>query len=324
MKKINAKKALSSVLTFAIWSVGFLMSPGVAGAAKFTDGTWTGTDNGDSDVTITFVTTGALDQDDEIILTFTSATSDIDATGTNIAVAGSTSGAMTNETRSNNDTSDAITITLGATDSIGGGETVTITMSDALDGYVATTYAQESVAITTMDEGSTPQDYGLAMITNDNTTMSNKTDVTASVPLFLNMSVDTNSINLGTLTTASVSEQDQTYIVNSNNTSGVQIQMTSDGGLVSGTNDINAVSDGTVSAASEEYGISVDNLSGLTAESPFDSGDDAIPTSATDLVESTTTVNSGTFDINYKASISGSTTAGSYTQEVTVTATTKA
>jgi hypothetical protein len=173
----------------------------------------------------------------------------------------------------------------------------------------------DSVAINTQDNSDELIDYGVGLMTNDNTTT-----VTASVPLFVNMAIDTTTIDLGTLSTASVSEADQTYTFNSNNTTGVTVQIATDGNLEDGSNDVDYVSDGTVTAGSEEYGVMLDNTTpGLVIDSDYAPGDNDIIQSANNIATSSSTVSSATFDINYRASISGSTVAGDYEQVVTVT-----
>lgn len=284
----------------------------IAKAAKLADGTWSQSASPGT-TTVTF-TNGAteLDSSSDIILTFPS-TATVNQDGTSATV--TSQGTVV---RTNNTVDNTITLTIDGT--IAASLAVTVTLADGLTAYTTTTYAQESVAINTQDSTDTPVDFGVALITNDNTTT-----VTASVPLFVNFAIDTTSINLGTLSTSSVAEADQTYTINSNNTSGITMQIARDGLLDDGGgNDIDNVGDGTVTAGSEEYGISVDNVSGVTISSPFDAGDDAVPAGPSNIATSTGTVSNGTFDINYKASISGSTIAGSYDQVVTVTIATNA
>lgn len=283
----------------------------VAYAAKLSDGTWAQSASPGT-TTITFTNTGALASGDEIVLTFPS-TATVDGAGTNISVTN-----QTTPIRSNNTTDNTVTITLDAT--INATTAITITMTDGLSAYTASTYAQESVGINTNDSVGAAIDYGLAIITNDNTT-----DVTATVPLFVTMAIDDTSMDLGVLSTASVKEVDQTYTVSSNNTTGVTMQIATDGTFDDGSgNDIDYVADGTVTAGSEEYGISVDNVSGLTVDATYNTGDVAIVEAADDLAASAGQLNGATLDINYKASIAGTTIAGTYAQVVTVTIATNA
>jgi len=216
--------------------------------------------------------------------------------------------------RTNNTVDNTISIALldGTLDA---GLSVTITMTDALSTYTTTTYAQESLAVNTNDTGDVPVDFGVALKTNDNTTT-----VTTQVPLFVNIGVDTTTIELGTLSTASINESDQTYTINSNNRTGVTVAIIADAVLNDGFgNDINAVADGAVTAGTEEYGISVDNVVGMTIESPFDAGDDPVPVVSDNIANTATEISNGTFDINYKSSITGTTIAGTYDQVVTIT-----
>ncbi len=300
-------------MLFALLATFFipLVKPDVARAAKNTDGTWTQS-GAPGTTTITFTTTTGVVSGDKIVLTFPSQ-ADVNAAGTNITVTGSTT-----PTRANNDTNNTVTITTDG--AVTASNPVTITMSDGLTSYTTTTFAQQSVAINHNTTADVAKDYGVALITNDNTT-----DVTANVPLFVTMAVDDTTMNLGTLSVSAVNTDDQIYTVNSNNATGIQMQI--DGtatGLASGGNDINDVADGTVTAGSEEYGIS-NAVSGLTAESPFDSGDDAVPNSPTDIADTTAAVSNGTLTVTYKASISGTTAAGTYTETpVTMTIATKA
>jgi len=278
-----------------------------AKAAKLADGTWT--QSGSPGTTsVVFTNTTAADASSDIVLTFPS-TAVVDQDGTTSTVTGSTV-----VTRTNNTLDNTITLTL-LDGTLAAGASITVTFDDGLTTYTTTTYAQESLAVNTNDSADQPLDFGVALITNDNTTL-----VTTQVPLFVNIGVDTTSIQLGTLSAASVNEADQTYTINSNNRTGVVVAITADADLNDGFgNDIDPVADGTVTTGSEEYGISVDNVTGMTIESPFDSGDDEIPQAGDNIANTATEISNGVFDINYKASITGTTIAGSYDQVVTVT-----
>lgn len=284
----------------------------VAYAAKLNDGTWT-QGGSPGTTTITFTNTGALSSGNDIVITFPSSTATINSSGTNISCTNQISPVRTNSASNN-----TITITLDS--SISSSTPITITMTDALTSYTTTTFAIDSLAINTQNSSDVLIDFGVALTTNDNTTT-----VTASVPLFVNMEIDTTSIDLGTLSIGSVNEADQTYTLNSNNDTGITVQIETDGDLDDGSgNDINYVGDGTVTAGQEEYGIEVDNVSGVTINGNYSSGDNDIIQSANDIATSGSPVTNGTFDINYKASISGTTVAGNYTQIVTVTVGTNA
>jgi hypothetical protein len=312
LTKLKTKKRIKKLIPiFTLVGILFLavsISNKIAEAAKLSDGTWSQSASPGT-TTVTYSNTTALDSSSDIILTFPS-TATVDQDGTGIAVTG-----QTNPVRSNNTVDNTITITIDGTMAAGLG--VTITMDDALTAYTTTTYVQESLAINTQDSGDSAIDFGVALITNGT---SNETTVTASVPLFVNMAIDDITVELGTLSTASVATATQTYTVNSNNQSGVTMQIVADGDMDDGaTNTIADVGDGTVDAGSEEYGISVSAANGLSAVAPYDSGDDPVPQVADDIADSSGSVSGGTLDVTYKASIAGTTVAGEYNQVVTMT-----
>ena len=314
LTRANAKKALKRATPLLVFSYFLLMAIFVnnstAKAAKLSDGTWTN-DGSPGSTTVAYTNTTFLPASSDVVLTFP-ATASVDQDGTGITITGQTS-----PTRTNNTVDNTITITIDGT--LSASLAVTIVMENALTSYTTTTYAQESLAINTQDNLDAPVDFGVAIVTNDNTTT-----VTASVPLFVTMAVDDTSIELGTLSTGSVSSATQQYTVNSNNTSGITMQIAHDGDIDDGSgNDIDAVSDGTVTAGSEEYGIEV-TTSGLTVDATYISGDNEIVQSADDLASSAAAVAAATLDITYKASITGTTVAGSYDQVVTVTISTNA
>lgn len=304
----NLKKWVSFFSVFYILILAVFITNKAARAAKLADGTWT-QDGSPGTTTVTFTNTTAADASSDIVLTFPSSTATVDQDGTTATVTGSS-----NITRTNNTVDNTITLTI-LDGTLAASSAITINLADGLTTYTTSTYAQESLAINTNDSTDTPLDFGVALITNDNTTT-----VTTQVPLFVNIDVDTTSIQLGTLSTASINEADQTYTINSNNRTGVTVAIVADGDLDDGSgNDINAVADGTVDAGSEEYGISVDNVTGMTIEAPFDAGDDEVPQVQDNIANTATEISNGVFDINYKASIAGTTIAGSYDQVVTVT-----
>ncbi len=196
------------------------------------------------------------------------------------------------------------------------GTSITVTMDvRVVSAYTASTYAQEAIAINITDTNAAPLDYGVALLTNDNSTQ-----ITATVPLLISMRVDDTTMDLGTLSVSSVKHAQQTYTINANNRTGVHVSIVADGPLRDNSgNTIDAVTDGTVSAGSEEYGFTLAAVD--TAITPlFDTTQDhALPYSVTRLAETSQPVGNATFDLLYKAAISGDTVAGNYTQTVTVT-----
>ncbi len=312
-KHILRRGSALTILAVAQMAIATAWTP-QAEAAKFLDGTWAQSD-APGTTTISFTTGEALDKDDTIIFTFPDEAK-VDTGGTNATISG-----YTDPTRANDDIDNTITLTLAQP--IPAATAITVVMTDALASYTNSTYAQQSVAININDLNKYPHDFGLAVKTNVNTT-----DVTATVPLFLTLAVNDVTMDLGTLSISSVKEATQTYTVHSNNQTGVQVQVQSNGNLSDANNNtINAVQDNEVTAGSEEYGITLSALSnGLAIEegSAFVDGDDALPTTKTDIVDSSSTVDNGTFDVTYKAAIDGHTVAGEYKQAVTFTIATNA
>jgi len=313
--KSNLKKALKKFLPVLsityILVLAVFISNKAAKAAKLGDGVWSQSGSPGT-TTVTFTNTTAADASSDIVLTFPS-TASVDQDGTTATVTGTT-----NYIRTNNTVDGTVTISI-LDGTLAASAAITITLADGLTAYTTTTYAQESMAINTQDSGDTPLDFGVALITNDNTTT-----VTASVPLFVNIAVDDTSIELGTLSTASVSTATQTYTVNSNNQTGVVLQIAADDDLNDvSSNTIDEVAGGTVDAGTEEYGIAVSGT-GLTIDATYISGDNPIVQAPDTIADSAGSVSSVTMDITYKASIAGTTVAGSYDQVVTITIATKA
>ena len=188
-------------------------------------------------------------------------------------------------------------------------------------------------------------DYGagLAYVADDN-----DVTVSATVPPTIDMELyqtgtdteltDPNTCSLGVLSLNQVSTCTYDIGTGTNNSSGVTIQVTSDGALDDGSgNDINACSgtncdsDGTaaVTAGSEEYGFYISDNGGgeYTASGSYGTAHQPVPTSATTFATSSTT-GSGTntgqsaqrLEVTHAASMDTATVVGSYDQVVTYTA----
>ena len=277
-----------------------------AHAATIVDGVWS-QGGAPGTTTVTFDTTSGISTGDRIYLRFPNEAT-INGAGTDLTVSGDGAAARTNDAPGQN-----IIITAGTAQAAS--TTVTITMTDALTAYTDTTYIQQSLAIVHNNSSDVNIDLGLAIITNTNTST-----VTATIPAFLTLALDDNTMDLGVLTSGAVSTQTQQYTLNTNNAAGAIVQWTSEAvGLDDGGgNTIDDVADGAVSAGSEEYGVSL--ASSMTLVAPFDSGDDPLPNSVTTLANTGgAPVVNGTIDVTYKASIDAATVPGNYDEVVTVT-----
>ncbi|MBI5229819.1 MAG: hypothetical protein HY981_00765 [Candidatus Magasanikbacteria bacterium] len=132
----------------------------------------------------------------------------------------------------------------------------------------------------------------------------------------VSVNFDTTSISLGILSKTEVNTASQIMTVTTNAFDGYTTTIQVGGPLTSGSITIGAVSDGSVSAGSEESGI---RTSGTNAQ--MNSSDTGLSTVAQTLAQTSTAIFADQTIITYKASISGSTGAGSYNQTVTFTTT---
>lgn len=165
-------------------------------------------------------------------------------------------------------------------------------------------------------EFATSTNYSLDSTTNDSPGgLATSTSYTvvggyqgANLSESLSVNIESASIGLGELSSASVATDSVAIVVETNSITGYLLTV----GSVSGSM-IASVSDGSVSAGSEEYGIAVTG-----AHASF--GDDRsviagrVLASVSDAVLSTTTT------LEFKASVASNTTDGEYSQTVTLTA----
>lgn len=165
------------------------------------------------------------------------------------------------------------------------------------------------------------RDIAVAILTND------QIGVSATVNPSLSFSISETSLDLGILTSSSVSEAGpSTLTVSTNASNGVVIDIKDENsGLSNGSHTIPATGSGGITAGTEGYGVYGDNASGLTVDEGFDndSSDVPISTSYQTFATASGPVNSAHVNLNVKAAISGSTPPGSYSDTITVIATGK-
>jgi len=131
----------------------------------------------------------------------------------------------------------------------------------------------------------------------------------------LSFSLDTNSVAFGELSDTSVTTGNITATVSTDSETGYTLSISEDGNLRSSAgDDINDVSDGQVTAGSEEYGISTSGSDGLLSSHTGISG-------SLDVASSIGTTNSQSTTISFHASRSNATPAGDYSHRVTFTIT---
>ena len=118
----------------------------------------------------------------------------------------------------------------------------------------------------------------------------------------------------GTFSTTEVSTVVVGFNVTSDNDDGYVVQVKENGNLVAGIYDIDDVSDGAVTSGSEEYGARSSDVT--ISSSTFDTQDSAITTSFQDVVTETAKSFEKRHFLILKAGIATSTTAGSYSQNL--------
>jgi len=125
---------------------------------------------------------------------------------------------------------------------------------------------------------------------------------------YLSLEIDVTSLNLGTLSVSAVNSATTTATVSTDSITGYTLSTTA----VSGTS-LSNVTDGTVTAGSEEYGFS-----GAGPDNQL-SGDVGVSTGV--LIASTSSpISSSQTLMTYKAAMSAGSTAGSYSQTITIAA----
>lgn len=118
------------------------------------------------------------------------------------------------------------------------------------------------------------------------------------------------SIAFGELSASSVATAIVAFEVNTDNDNGYVVQLFEDGNLRDGAVDIDDVSDGSVTAGSEEYGGRSSDSSLST--STFDTADTGVTTTFTNVATESAAIFESRNFVTMKAAISSSTDSGSY------------
>ena len=130
----------------------------------------------------------------------------------------------------------------------------------------------------------------------------------------LSYTLSDSSLDLGTLSDTSIALNSMTVTVSTDSETGYSLVVTEDGNLRSGANDIDDVADGAVSVGVEEYGLRTVGDDGQLAN------DTAITGSLVVASRNGASPNQST-PMEFRASIDGSTAAGSYSHVLTYTVT---
>ncbi len=157
--------------------------------------------------------------------------------------------------------------------------------------------------------------------------------VSANVDPSITVSLDTNTANLGTLTTANVNKAAIVSTVTTNALNGFTSHALYNNTLrIDGTNDINDAAGGTIVAGTEEFGAATSEATAvdISVWSPTScttgaatSNATALTTAAQSFATAAAPVSSDATTLCLLASVTGTTTAGTYTNTVTLVTTAK-
>ncbi len=342
MKKNFFKKAAASVSALSLLIAPFATNFSNVYAASLTDvevtltnETTSATDN----AVITFTPNTAISNGSVIEIAYDQASAgpngfdggaeltnaDITVSGTNITSSAESDfadGYFKSTLTTSADVTTVVTITIDGTNEL--------TNPTAAGNFNFSVVVDIGGAGTTYDYGA-----GLAYVANDN-----DVTVTAVVPPILDMElyqtgsdselVDPNSCDLGVLSLNTVKSCNYDIGFATNNTAGLTINVVRDALLNSGTNDIDDVSDGAVSAGNEEYGFQITDIGAgcsAIAQGNYGSQDEPVPGSTANFIVSSAVCNGTTAgqsakraEVTHSASMDTDTIVGAYDQIVTYTA----
>lgn len=126
----------------------------------------------------------------------------------------------------------------------------------------------------------------------------------------LSVDLSSSSIDLGTLSTSTVSTSSVDISVSTDSETGYSVSLSEDGDFSNGSDIISDVSDGVVTAGSEEYGISTTGNDALISSDTAVSG-------TVNIASFSGTVTNRTTQVIFKAAISNNTASGTYSHNVT-------
>ncbi|MEK7516003.1 MAG: hypothetical protein AAB562_00220 [Patescibacteria group bacterium] len=138
-----------------------------------------------------------------------------------------------------------------------------------------------------------------------------------TIPQIFTFSISTSAVSLGALTTTAVASGSATLTTSTSADQGYSTTIAEDGNLRNGSHDINDVTDGSVTAGVEEYGIRTSGTNGQ-----FNSTDTAITSSPKIIAAYTDFIASDATTVTFKAAIAITTGAeGTYSHTVTFVST---
>lgn len=129
------------------------------------------------------------------------------------------------------------------------------------------------------------------------------------------LNLSASSVSLGSLSQGSVANSSINATISTDSVTGYTLSISKDGDLRSGSDTIDNVADGTVTAGAEEYGIRTSGTNGL-----LNSTDTAIVNNL-NIGSNLVSISGDIVTVSFKASISSGTKYGTYSHIVTFTLT---
>jgi hypothetical protein len=351
--KIHKKLRFLLVVT-AIFLAVIFVSQGVvkaAGLSALSVILQDGSGNNLSDATtavpntfVNFTPSTGINTDDGIQINFASDFDISDVVDGDVALAQGTSPAITKGTAAVDGQDLQIPITTES-DTPDGAVAVSISGSHITTPTTPGTY---TVTVTTWDLGDDGafggtgadldvlEDTGAAAIVIGTNTV----NIYGTVDPTLSLALSANSCDLGTLSITNIKTCQYNTTVSTNGHNGYNAYIVADGDLRNGATSITNVGDGTVTPASEEYGVSTTDsgrnisiINDANSDTFYTSADctalnnqgviamdaSALSTSDKTFGHSSGPVSSSVFTMCHAAGITGTTPAGSYNQLVTIT-----
>lgn len=131
----------------------------------------------------------------------------------------------------------------------------------------------------------------------------------------ISLTLGSSSVSLGTLVSSAVSSVSNIATVTTDYAGGYSLYLYESAGLASGSDVINDVTDGSVTAGSEEYGIRTSGTSGS-----YNSTDTSIISTWKSVATNAGAASSEQTTITFKASVGSDTPSGTYSHSVSVAA----
>lgn len=176
------------------------------------------------------------------------------------------------------------------------------------------------ITVNVDNAGTASDDSGQLAVAIADGAFDDRFTVSGTVDPSITFTLNDNAVNLGTLTVSSVNTDTTSFTMNTNATGGYTVTATEDGNLRYGGADINDVSDGAVTAGSEEYGMSTSKTGQTIAQTSVNAAT-AIDATKKQCASAAAPASADTTTLTLHAGVAGTTPAGVYQHTVTLIAT---